>query len=126
MEPSSSVKLALKEHATLINEGLRRIKEYKITKFDKMQLLQTCGNIDPATNLPDKATGLENGRDLAQRMLGTDYELMRYKMQYKNTKLLAQVSFEQFCLYQNLTTKAEAEILMNANAKILNMLIEQD
>lgn len=126
MEPSSSVKLALKEHAVLITEGLRRINEYKITKFDKIQFLETCGNIDPATGLPSKAVGLEIGKDFTQRILGTDYQLMRYKMQYKNTKLLAQVNFEQFCLYHMLITEKETELLLTLNTKVLNLLIEQD
>lgn len=111
---SATVKIAVKEHQKFIDEGTRLIRDYQLTKFDRLQFSRA---LQDASKLAEVST------DLQQKIFGPDFQTKAIQIQYSLTKKLAQVNLVQFSLYVQATQPAFLEMFQALQEKV-NTLID--
>lgn len=120
VEMSPSVQRAVKEHQKLTDEGMRRINNYQLTKFDRLQFIEI---------LKDESKIEEVSKDLVQKILGPEYKSMMIKVLYGNTKELSRVTIQQYALYAEATNISFIEMyfkLMDKVKELIHGVLEQE
>ena len=117
METTSSVQRALREHQKLIDEGIRRINDYRLTKFDKLQFSSLLKEEIKEKNKIEEVT-----KDLQQKIFGPDFQLMAIKIQYGIIKELARVALPQYALYVQASQPAFINMYFALSQKVNELI----
>lgn len=111
---SPSTVRAIDLHEKLIKEGTRRITDYQITKFDKIQFKRGL--------LEDPSSQKEYSEELKQKIFGPEFLADTIKIQYSIIQELSKVNIQQFSLYISKTQPAFFELYEKLNQKVCELI----
>lgn len=90
----SGVRRCVDKHTKLIDEAIRLIENYRMSKFDRMQVRRALD--------ADNTRQLELAHEINQKMLGPGYKAKAIKFHFNMLRELRELGIQNYALYHQM------------------------